>query len=102
MKWAGRKSNRKVLKRWRRTDSIRVNETQTGRILVRENGEKQTGAQREADRQGEGDRQTEAANQQWREKQKEAAEKTRRETEVVRGEGRERQVLREELGNRKR
>lgn len=41
MKWAGRKSNRKVLKRWRRTDSIRVNETQTGRILVRENGEKQ-------------------------------------------------------------
>ena len=43
MKWAGRKSNRKVLKRWRRTDSIRVNETQTGRILVRENGEKQTG-----------------------------------------------------------
>lgn len=41
MKWAGRKSNRKVLKRWRRTDSIRVNETQTGRILVRQNGEKQ-------------------------------------------------------------
>ena len=34
-------------KRWRRTDSVRVNEAQTGRILARENGEKQTGAQRE-------------------------------------------------------
>jgi len=56
----------------------------------------------ERGRQGEGDRQTEATNQQWREKQKEVAEKTRQETEVVRGEGRERQVLREALGNRKR
>lgn len=77
-------------KRWRRTDGVRVNEAQTGRILARENGEKQTGAQREqTDREREADRQTEAASQQWREKQKEAAEKTRQETEVVRGEGRE-------------
>lgn len=44
-------------KRWRRTDSVRGNEVQTGRILARENGEKQTGAQRELDSQGEGDRQ---------------------------------------------
>ena len=59
MKWAGRKSNRKVLKRWRRTDSIRVNETQTGRILVRENGEKrrQELRERQTDRERETDRQ---------------------------------------------
>lgn len=77
-----------------------MSETQIGRILVRENGQKQTGAQRELDRQGEGGRQTEAARQQWRERQKEAAEKSRQETEVVRGGGR--CVSREEPGKRKR
>ena len=101
MKWAGRKSNRKVLKRWSRTDSIRVNETQTGRILVRENGEKQRQElrERQTDREKETDRQRQPISNGERNRKR---QQTRQETEVVRGEGRERQVLREELGNRKR
>lgn len=111
MKWAGRESDRKVLRDGEQIVYERVNETQTGRILARENGQAETGAERELDRQGEGDRQTEAARQQWRERQRRRAEQTGdrggqrwrgRETRIEGGAGERKEVNRDMDGSEQR